>query len=94
MSIALLFAMSQSAGGSKRESRSVPMLNRLFQGNLLLDGDRYSGLTLGGALGVRYAQKARGLKITGLTRAQYVRTVSLTDTTGEDIRIGTSIGPW
>ena len=34
------------------------------------------------------------IRLTGLTRAQYIRTVSLTDTTGEDIRIGTSIGPW
>ncbi len=94
MSIALIFAVSQFAE-AKEGVKVRPHVKPIISGqSFIVDGDRYSGLNLGGALGVRYAQKTRGLKITGMTRAQYVRTVSLTDTTGEDIRIGTSIGPW
>lgn len=94
MSVSLLFALSQFAeagDGVKVRPHVKPILSGQ---SFIVDGDRYSGLNLGGAVGVRYAQKTRGLKLTGLTRAQYVKTVSLSDTTGEDLRIGTSIGPW
>jgi hypothetical protein len=94
MSVALLFALSQSADagdGVKVRPHVKPIISGQ---SFIVDGDRYTGVNVGGALGVRYAQKTRGLKMTGLTRVQYVKTLSLTDTTGEDLRIGTSIGPW
>ena len=94
MSIPLLFAMTQFAqagDGVKVRPHVKPILSGQ---SFLVDDDRYSALNIGGAVGVRYAQKTKGFKLTGLTRAQYIRTVSLTDTTGEDLRIGTSIGPW
>ena len=94
MSVALLFALSQSAeagDGVKVRPHVKPIISGQ---SFIVDGDRYTGVNVGGALGVRYAQKTRGLKMTGLTRVQYVKTLSLTYTTGEDLRIGTSIGPW
>ena len=94
MSLTLLIALSQSAQ-AKDGVKVRPHVKPIISGqSFIVDGDRYSGLNVGGALGVRYAQKTSGLKLTGLTRVQYIKTVSLTDTTGEDIRIGTSIGPW
>ena len=94
MSVALFLALSQSVQ-AKEGVKVRPHVKPIISGqSFIVDGDRYSGLNVGGALGVRYAQKTRGLKLTGVTRAQYIKTVSLADTTGEDIRLGTSIGPW
>ncbi len=62
--------------------------------SFIVDGESYRALNAGGALGIKYAQKKSGFKWTGITRAQYIRTMSLTETTGEDLRFGTSFGPW
>ena len=59
-----------------------------------VDDESYRALNAGAALGVKYVQKNSGLKWTGITRAQYIRTMSLGDTTGEDLRVGTAFGPW
>ncbi len=93
MTLPMMFLLSNvvHAEGTKVRPHVKPILSGQ---SFIVDGDRYNGLNVGGAVGVRYAQKKRGFKVTGLTRAQYVKTLSLSDTTGEDLRIGTSIGPW
>jgi hypothetical protein len=89
--ILLLSQVAFAGDGVKVRPHVKPIISGQ---SFLVDGDRYTGLNVGGAVGVRYRQKNSGLKLTGLTRVQYVKTLSLTDTTGEDLRIGTSIGPW
>ncbi len=94
MTLSMIFLLVNGAHageGIKVRPHVKPILSGQ---SFIVDGDRYNGLNVGGAVGIRYAQKTRGLKLTGLTRAQYVKTLSLSDTTGEDLRIGTSIGPW
>ena len=56
--------------------------------------DRYNGMNVGGALGVKYTQKKTGLKMMGMTRAQYIRTIGPNGVYGEDVRVGSFIGPW
>ena len=88
----LAFITNQAvADGFKVRPHVKPILSGQ---TFTVDDENYRALNAGAALGVKYVQKNSGLKWTGLTRAQYIRTLSLTDTTGEDLRIGTAIGPW
>jgi len=61
------------------------------------DSNTYYGLNVGAGVGLRYQQKKRGFRWQGSTRAQYVQTWSpkfLEPVSGQDIRVGTLIGPW
>lgn len=72
-----------------------PHIKPIMSGQSFLVGDeRYNALNLGGAAGIKFAQKKSGLKMMGMTRAQYTRTVSLKDTAGQDLRLGVMAGPW
>ena len=62
-----------------------------------IDSNTYYGLNVGAGVGLRYQQKKRGFRWQGSTRAQYVQTWSpkfLEPVSGQDIRVGTLIGPW
>ena len=93
VSTLIISLMSAAFAGDGVKVR--PHVKPIISGqSFLVDDQRYSALNVGGAVGVRYAQKKSGLKMTGLTRVEYIKTMSLSDTTGEQIRLGTSIGPW
>ena len=53
----------------------------------------YVGANFGGAVGAKYQQKKKGFRYQGLTRAQYVQTWG-PNISGQDIRLGSFIGPW
>ena len=56
-------------------------------------GNRYYGVNVGGDLGVSYAQNKSGLRLNGLTRARYIKTIG-PNVDGEEIRLGSFMGPW
>jgi hypothetical protein len=61
------------------------------------DTNTYYGVNFGAGVGARYQQKKRGFRLQGMTRAQYVQTWApsiLEPVSGQDIRIGSFIGPW
>lgn len=72
-----------------------PVVKPILSGTVFDDGDgnRQYALKGGGALGVSYKQKKSGLKMKGLTRAQYTQ-VWAPKVSGSETRVGTFIGPW
>jgi hypothetical protein len=89
----LALITNQAAAGDGVKVR--PHIKPILSGqSFMVDDDRYNALNIGGAAGVKFSQKKSGLKMMGLTRAQYVKTVSFGDTTGQDLRVGMMAGPW
>src|SRR6056300_1883404 len=89
----LVLITNQALAGDGVDVR--PHIKPILSGqSFLVDDEEYSALNIGGAAGVKFAQKKSGRTMMGLARAQYIKTVSLGDTTGQELRVGVTTGPW
>ena len=90
--IGMLSVSTAEAGVTDWKIR--PVVKPIVSATVFDDGDnRQYALKGGGALGVSYKQKKSGLKMKGLTRAQYTQTWA-PSVSGSETRVGTFIGPW
>ena len=89
----ILLALFSSAFASDGMNYGLLVKPILSTHTFTTNDDVYWGAKYGGALGVKYAQDKRGLKLMGQTRAQYVQTWA-PKASGEELRVGSFIGPW
>lgn len=92
--IGLLFALCSVSEAKDSDWKIRPHLDPIGSMTVFDDGsNRKYGFKYGGSAGIRYQQKKRGLRMQGLTRAQYTRTWAPV-VAGEELRVGSFIGPW
>ena len=92
--LSLLIGMLSVADAGVTDWKIRPHVKPILSATVFDDGsNRQYALRGGGSAGVTYKQKKSGLKLKGLTRAQYTQ-VWAPKVSGSETRVGTVIGPW